>query len=104
MCDLQTDLVLAPLPARKQTWEAGDEHTWRAEIEKEAGLQTAFGLATNGDLVTLDDGQDSCNDAVVLSDAVTSRSSSGRTANWEEWCSVMDGLGSLVMLAASLLA
>ena len=66
MCELQTDLVLAPLPARKQLWEAGDESVWKAENEREAGAQTDFGLASNGELVKLDDDQLYCGDAMLL--------------------------------------
>lgn len=101
LCNLQKDLILAPLPAKKQMWEAGDEFMWRMESEKEPWAQTDFGLAINGELVKLDGGQTYCSDEVMpypLSSAPL-RS----TVNWEEWCSGMDGLGSLVMLTASLI-
>jgi hypothetical protein len=104
MCDLQTDLVLAPLPAKKQLWEAGDEFLWKAESEREPGVQTAFGLAANGELVNLDEGQLYCSDAVLLHKSLDARIPSRSTANWEEWCSGMDGFGGLVMLTASLIA
>jgi hypothetical protein len=103
MCDLQTDLILAPLPAKKQLWEAGDEFVWKAESEREPGVQTAFGLAANGELVKLDEGQLYCSDAVLLHKSLDARTPSRSTANWEEWCSGMDGFGGLVMLAASLI-
>lgn len=101
MCNVQTDLLIAPLPAKKPLWEAGDEFVWKAESDREPGVQTAFGLAANGELVKLDEGQLHCHDAVLLHNARTSARS---TANWEEWCSGMDGFGGLVMLAASLTA
>ena len=107
MCDLhQTDMLLAPLPAKKQLWEAGDELVWKAESEGEpGGLQTAFGLAANGDLVRVDDGWLQCGDTPVLrSKSLDERTPARSTANWEEWCSGMDGFGGLVMLAASLVA
>ena len=103
MCDLQRDLILAPLPAKKQLWEAGDEFGWMAESEREPGVQTAFGLAANGELVKLDEGQLYCRDAVLLHKCLDARTPSRSTANWEEWCSGMDGFGGLVMLAASLI-
>ena len=106
-CDLhRTDLLLASLPAKKQLWEAGDELVWKAESEgRTGGLQTAFGLATNGDLVRVDEGRSHCAHAPVLrSKSLDERTSVRRTANWEEWCSGMDGFGGLVMLAASLVA
>jgi hypothetical protein len=105
MCDLPTDLVLAPLPAKKQLWEAGDEFVWKAESERDSGAQTDFGLATNGELVKLDEGQLYCRDEVLLyKSSLDAKSPSRNTENWEEWCSGMDGLGGLIMLAASLIA
>ena len=103
MCDLQKDLILAPLPAKKQLWEADDEFVWKAKSEREPGMQTAFGLAANGELVVLDEGQLYCSDAVLLYKSLGARTPSRSTANWEEWCSGMDGLGGVVMLAASLI-
>lgn len=100
MCDLPRDLILAPLPGKKQLWEARDEMAWRTEIEREPDAQTAFGLATSGELVKL--GEDR-QDAVLVHTSITAASPSRTTANWEEWCSGMDGLGGLVMLAASLI-
>ncbi|PIG90117.1 hypothetical protein AARAC_001926 [Aspergillus arachidicola] len=99
MCGLRTDIVIAPLPSRKQLWEAGDKVLWRAEMKREPGIQTAFGLAANGDLVQLGEDQLYSADEVLLHKTFTSRGS----ATWEEWCSGMDGLGGLVMLAASLI-
>ena len=86
MCNLQTDLILAPLPAKKQLWEASDEFLWKAESEKKPGAQTAFGLATNGELVKLDEGQLYCSDAVLLQKSSDPKTYSRSTANWEEWC------------------
>jgi len=103
MWDLQTDLILAPLPAKKQLWEAGDEFVWKMESEREPEVQTAFGLAANGELVKLDEGQLYCSDALLLPKYLDARTPSKSTANWEEWCSGMDGFGGLVMLAASLI-
>jgi hypothetical protein len=104
MCDLPTDLVLAPLPAKKQLWEAGDEFVWKAESERDPGAQIDFGLAANGELVKLDEGQLYCNDGVLLyKSSLDAKTPSRNTENWEEWCSGTDGLGGLVMLAASLI-
>ena len=102
MCTLQTDLILAPLPARKQLWEAGDEYAWKAESEK-PGIETAFGLAANGELVKIDEGQLFCSDAVLRYKSLDASAPLGSTANWEDWCSGMDGFGGLVMLTASLI-
>ena len=103
MCELQTDLILAPLPAKKQLWEADDEFVWKAESEREPRAQTDFALAANGELVELDKGQLYGSDAVLLYNSLDARTPSRSTANWEEWCAGMDGFGGLVMLAASLI-
>lgn len=107
MCEVHgTDLLLAPLPAKKQLWEADNEVAWKAESGGEyGGLSTAYGLAANGDLVRVDDGSVGCGENSVLrSDEVSVRRVEGSTVEWEEWCAGMDGLGGLVMLAASLVA
>lgn len=103
MCHLPDDLVLAPLPARRQLWEAGNESAWGTERHREPpGAQVSFGLTAGGEVVRLDEDRLSCGDAWVsprrASDAGTVPSQ-----GWEEWCSGMDGFGGLVMLAASLL-
>jgi hypothetical protein len=103
LCNMQTDLVLAPLPAKKLLWEAEDKFVWKAESEREPGVDTAFGLAADGELVRVDESQIHCGDAVMLPKMDT-RDPSRSAANWEEWCSGMDGFGGLVMLAASLIA
>lgn len=100
LCDSHPDLIFAPLPAKKQLWEAGDKYSWKAENDRDCGVFDCFGLATNGDLVRLDEGKAYCGDASMLHQPLSNKT----TANWEEWCSGMDGLGGLVMLAASLVA
>lgn len=103
MCPLPDDLVLAPLPARRQLWEAGDESAWRIESHRgAAGAQVSFGLTRGGEVVRLEEGRLSCGDAWVSQDR-TSDAGTGSSAGWEEWCSGIDGFGGLVMLAASLL-
>ena len=104
MCGVEhTGLLLAPLPAKKQLWEANNEFAWKVESERDSGVQTAFGLAANGDLVRLDEDVRYCIDAVVPYMSSDPSTLSRTTANWEEWCSGMDGFGGLVMLAASLI-
>jgi len=103
MCNLQTDLILAPLPAKKPLWEASDEFVWKAESEREPGSQTDFGLAANGELVKLNEYQLYCGGEVLLYKSLDARTPSRSNDNWEEWCSGMDGFGGLVMLAASLI-
>lgn len=104
-CPLPDDLILAPLPARKQLWEAGDELAWKTESQSgPPGAQASFGLAADGEVVRLDEGRVSCSDAWVSRSQAAGAAAGTRTSpGWEEWCSGMDGFGGLVMLAASLL-
>lgn len=94
MCNLPSEIVIAPLPAKKQLWEARDEFEWKTEVERESGVQSVFGLAANGELLKLEEDQ---------REELDFRTSSKSDANWEEWCSGMDGFSGLIMLAASLL-
>lgn len=103
MCTLQTDLILAPLPAKKQLWEASNELLWGAESKKDSSAQNAFALAANGELVTLSENQFYCGDSVLLYKSLDVGMPARSSAHWEEWCSGMDGFGVLVMLAASLI-
>lgn len=103
MCELEGDLLIAPLPARKQLWEAGDKLVWKTESEREPGINIAFGLTTTGDLIRVGQGLNcSISEATMLHKPKHISTLSGRSANWGEWCSGMDGLGGLIMLAASL--
>ncbi|KAJ5731961.1 hypothetical protein N7493_003442 [Penicillium malachiteum] len=99
MCNLPSDLVLAPLPAKKELWEASDEQSWNLENKKDPAAGNAFGLARTGELVRL--GSDRDGEELVHS-AITSVSPLRTGASWEEWCSGMDGFGGLIMLAALL--
>lgn len=103
VCRLESDLILAPLPAKKQLWEATDEFAWKETSERESAIQTTLGLATNGELVRLNDSSGSGSEVVQLQNYLSARTSPRRVVNWEEWCSGMDGMGGLVMLAASLI-
>lgn len=98
-CSLPTDLILAPLPAKKQLWEARNEAVWESERKKEGGIQIQFGLASSGELVKLGENNSR---AVMVYTFITAKSPVRTSARWEEWCEGMDGLGGLVMLTASL--
>ncbi|KAH8810620.1 hypothetical protein F5884DRAFT_875195 [Xylogone sp. PMI_703] len=102
-CDMPADLILAPLPGGKNLWEAQDESIWKVESQREPGVQTAFGLAVDGRLVKLGDDRLDSGDKMLLHTTLNTRAPSRIAANWEEWCSGMDGFGGLVMLAASLM-
>ncbi|KAH8668968.1 hypothetical protein BX600DRAFT_435480 [Xylariales sp. PMI_506] len=103
VCEMPTDLILAPLPAKKQLWEASDEFAWKAESQRDPGIHTSFGLAADGQLVKLDESRLSCTDAWLSYETLDTKHAPPRcTVNWEEWCAGIDGFGGLVLLAASL--
>ena len=109
MCAMPGDFILGPLPARKQLWEAGDETSWMAESKHEPGIEISFGLERDGRIVKIDEGRLSCGDVWLgggIGEGRRKAEDMGvrREGSWEEWCVGGDGLGGLVMLAASLVA
>lgn len=105
MCTLHPSLILAPLPAKKQLWEAPDPSSWT--LENENGMNgKGFALAKSGELLELGDGPEGCHGVSLrygYSEGVVEVGREGEGGKrWEEWCSGMDGFGGLVMLAASL--
>ncbi|KAJ5316801.1 hypothetical protein N7508_001309 [Penicillium antarcticum] len=81
LCNLPSDLVLAPLPAKKDLWEASDERTWNSESKKDPTAGVDFGLARNGGLIRLGN---ACKDEVFVHTAITSTSPLRTSASWEE--------------------
>lgn len=103
LCHLQgTDIIMAPLPSKKQLWEAQDEATWLAQSVETQSSRTTFALAGNGELVKLDLDQLCGNGLGPTQHFLKEAPPTTTTENWDEWCSGMDNLGGLVMLAASL--
>ncbi|KAI4597875.1 hypothetical protein KJ359_004152 [Pestalotiopsis sp. 9143b] len=102
MCDMHLGLLLAPLPAKKQLWEADSEFTWKADVSRELEQWVSFGLAADGELVKLDKDGAQCYPKVLAHEYRCAHVGSKTLASWEDWCSEMDNLGGLVMLAASL--
>ncbi|KAJ6783161.1 hypothetical protein PWT90_03732 [Aphanocladium album] len=96
MCEPNNGIILAPLPAQKRLWEAPDHNAWKSETDMEPDLHTEFGLTKDGQLVKLDD---KMANITAVSDE---RAMSASPVEWTEWSSGMDGIGNLVMLAASL--
>jgi hypothetical protein len=99
-CVLNDDYLLAPLPARKSLWEASNELQWMMAKSRDVGGDSTFGMKATGQMAKM-------NSNPILSDgpeALTAQilSESQSNANWQEWCAGMDGLGALVMLAASM--
>jgi len=102
LCEQQQNLILAPLPARKQLWDACDEQQWALELYRHGSEKDKFGLARSGELVKLGEDQqgDGCHWIELHPQGVGAESAT--KVDWEEWCAGMDSLGTLVMLAASL--
>ncbi|PVI04565.1 hypothetical protein DM02DRAFT_556109, partial [Periconia macrospinosa] len=102
LCNLQSDLVIAPLPAKKELWEASTQTEWRMEAQKEFGLPTVFGMANDGELLEIRAGKTFCAGHFSGYEGVGETGAGRCVADWEEWCLGMDGFGGLIMLAASL--
>ncbi|KAF2025743.1 hypothetical protein EK21DRAFT_116527 [Setomelanomma holmii] len=101
-CTLFDDFLLAPLPARKQLWEARSETQWMLEKHRNPSSDGVFGIKMDGTMVRLNGYSKSQSDHEPLAMHSQASSDTANSVNWQEWCSGMDGLGSLVMLAASL--
>ena len=69
------------------------------EKSQDVGVPSVFGVMVNGDMVKIYEHQ-----ALPSADTISMQPdrSMESSANWQEWCSGMDELGALVMLAASL--
>ena len=92
LCRPSREIALAPLPAKKQLWEAGNEQAWREETKREGKFYESLALAANGELIKLGNGQPHWNASIHPANG-----SSKITANWAEWCSGTDGFGGLIM-------
>lgn len=105
MCDLPPEFTVAPLPATKRLWEAGNEAEWRIESQKGSN-KIAYELAADGEIVRLNQDWLSCSDAWLpysppSDDDIGTRIMSKDSAEcWREWSSGIDNFGGLVMLAA----
>jgi hypothetical protein len=102
LCGHPTDILIAPLPTKKELWEAGSESLWKLENDRHLGLGHDFALASNGDLIKLNDGELLCDSGSDYQQTINLKPSLKVTEDWGEWCSGMDGFGGLVMLAASM--
>jgi len=99
-CELQGGLLIAPLPTSSGKW-ALDETTWMAQNQIDSKQDTVFGVAADGGLVELNETHMPC---IGPAPPTESAPTSSKHARWDEWCAGMDGLGTVVMLAASLIA
>ena len=110
MCNMPAEFVIAPLPAKRQLWEAKNAQDWNTQSQTEPQGQISYALAVDGEIIKLDQGRLSCRDA-WLPYAPSDKEPASQIHNnrsrhcsnwWAEWCSGMDGMGGLIMLVASL--
>tara|TARA_R110002003_G_scaffold1035_6_gene22102 strand:+ start:7775 stop:8122 length:348 start_codon:yes stop_codon:yes gene_type:complete len=103
-CSLLNGFLLAPLPAHKRLWEARSESQWILEKSRDQRGDSVFGIKMGGTMVKLNKHQapNTSYDLMMAQSEEPVESESESSANWLEWCSGIDGLGALVMLAASL--
>ncbi|KAH7066852.1 hypothetical protein BKA63DRAFT_571251 [Paraphoma chrysanthemicola] len=100
-CSLDSSFLLAPLPASKLLWDAPSEAQWLVEKNRDRRGESVFGIRMGGAMVKLDRSEDTFT-RYGLNAGQMEEEKSKSSANWAEWCAGMDGLGALVMLAASL--
>ncbi|RMZ66111.1 C6 finger domain-containing [Pyrenophora seminiperda CCB06] len=110
MCEMPAEFVIAPLPAKRQLWEARDAQEWKLQSQKEPPEQVSYALAVDGEIVKLDQRRLSCHDgwlpyAPSDEERISQNHKSSRNRNagwWAEWCAGMDSMGGLIVLAASM--
>jgi hypothetical protein len=99
-CMTPSGFLLAPLPARKQLWEAPNADTRMLERCRDTdGFPTVFRILNNLQMVKLPDFKSLQNGQTFV---VRPEEGAQSGRNCQERCSGMDGLLSLVMLAATL--
>ncbi|KAF3034748.1 hypothetical protein E8E11_001567 [Didymella keratinophila] len=98
-CANPDGFLLAPLPARKQLWEAPDAQKWTVEKSRNGADLSVFGVLTGGQMVKLQEQQIIMPGEIGFPLGIEEEES---VRNWQEWCAGMDGLGALVTLATSL--
>lgn len=103
LCNLPKDLLLAPLPAQKQLWEAPEADLWLTQAQSLAG--SAYALARNGALVKLSNSSLTLDHKTFHFEQELLGADGNRrdAATWDEWLTNVDhGFDGLVMLAASM--
>ena len=101
-CELSGGLLIAPLPTSSGKW-ALDEASWMLQSQADLQQETVFGVTADGGLVELNESHMQCV-GPAPPDPGHRAPTAGKHARWDEWCAEMDGLGTVVMLAASLIA
>ena len=100
-CELSGDLLIAPLPTSSSKW-ALDEASWLYQDQIDSKQETVFGVAADGGLVELNENHMRCV-GPAPPESTHQAPTASKHARWDEWCAGMDGLGTVVMLAASLI-
>jgi hypothetical protein len=80
--------AIMPLPSKKALWEAKNEEQWRVEFQDAVYKREIYGVTMHGNLMKMQQ---------RFGEIIKSN------ASWEEWLGSSDGLGTAVMVAASLL-
>lgn len=107
---MPAEFVIAPLPAKRQLWDAKNAEEWKLQNQEEECKQVSYALAMDGKIIKLNQDRLSCCDAWLSStpmdDETASQDHERRTISsatwWTEWCSGMDSMGALILLAASM--
>jgi hypothetical protein len=102
-CVLLHGFLIAPLPAKKQLWEARDENDWSMEKCVAIDTDSVYGIKVGGRMAKLSrfmDVQETQMELLMVCPKEPTESESNE--HWKEWCAEMDDLGGLIMLAASL--
>jgi hypothetical protein len=96
-----------PLPCSKLLWEARNEEIWNTEVETEKRSNGIFGLLHDGRLMRLKIQNAAGRGALMVDDSLfkddPAAIKSQSEENWVDWAAGMDGIGYLIMVAASLL-
>lgn len=104
-CTLFDSFAIAPLPAKKHLWDARDEHDWLREKSKEVDADQVFGLKVSGRMAKLSPfGVVQEAQMGVMLAQPREPTADESEEHWKEWCSGMDDLRALIMLAATLRA
>jgi hypothetical protein len=102
-CYLLDDFLLAPLPAHKRLWKSSNNETqWMLGKSRDFEAASVFGIKTSGQMVKLGGRVAVMESSEILSAHPKELDERESSANWQDWCSGMDELGALIMLAASL--
>lgn len=87
-CTPLPGFVLVPLPSTKSLWDARSAKSWRTEFDLALNAREIHGVTTEGELVRLQQRL-----GII----------STHSTKWEEWYASVGELGTLIMVAASII-